>query len=126
MRLILIISAAIFCACSTYGQAEKFMKGVVVNRAGQPISFCNVSIKGSKVAATTNTCGEFELASDSAEFTIVFNCMSTHDFVNFEKKIKLDGTYSNGTILFQLNRHGKVNYKGCKQNLDKPIKKVSV
>jgi hypothetical protein len=125
MRPIALIIVTILLAFATYGQDSKTIKGIVVDKSGFPIPYCTVSEKGTKNAALTNNCGEFELATAEQEFTIVFNC-PTHDFVAFERRVNPQELRSNETIVFRLKGHGKTVNKECKKKVDKRLKKLTV
>jgi hypothetical protein len=126
MRVILFMVMAIFTTCSTYGQGTLSINGIVIDKGGSPIPYCNVSVKGTTIASTTNQCGEFELTTHQQQFTIVFNCVYTQDFVTFEKRISAQEIHSKGTILFKLKNHGKIKNKECKKKIDKRLKKITV
>jgi hypothetical protein len=126
MRYIIFILGTIFCSCTTYCQTPIVIKGIVIDRSGAPIPYCSVSVKGSRVSATTNECGEFELLAKQQEFTIVFNCMSTYDFVPFEKRFKEKNISKDEIILFQLKGRGKTNNKECQKRINKKLKKFRV
>jgi len=111
---------------AVYGQESKTIKGIAVEKTGTPIPNCTVSIKGTKIAATTDNCGEFELATGQEEFTIVFSCMSTHDFITFERRISLQEIHNDETVVFQLKRHGKFQNKECNKEFDKRLRKIKV
>ena len=110
---------------SSYGQNSRVVKGIATDKAGTPLPFCNVSIKGTKIAAATNSCGEFELAIVQGDFTIVFNCMSTHDFISFERRVKQEEIHEGDTVVFQLNKHGKILNKKCNK-VNKKLRKLIV
>lgn len=113
-------------ASSTYGQDSERIKGIVVDKFGTPIPYCNVSLKGTKIAAQTNQCGEFELAAGKEGFTIVFNCMSTQDFITFESRINPQDARYDETVVFQLEKHGKTVNKECNKKVDKRLRKLTV
>jgi hypothetical protein len=126
MRLTLIILLTIFRTWITFGQAPKAIKGIVVDKSNSPIPYCTVFVKGTKLSATTDKCGEFELPTVQPEFTIVFNCMSTHDFESFERMIDVKEIPEGETVLFVLRNHGKYKNKECKMKVDKRLKKLKV
>lgn len=125
MRHTLLIFLTIFSACIACGQEPKVIKGIAVDKSNSPIPYCTVSVKGTKASATTNKCGEFELPTNQPEFTIVFNCMSTHDFETFERRINMKEISDGETVLFVLRNHGKYKNKECKK-VDKRLKKLNV
>jgi hypothetical protein len=126
MRLALIIISTIFSTCITYGQDHKAIKGIAVDKSNSPIPYCTVSVKGTNVSATTGKCGEFELPTVPQGFTIVFNCMSTHDFVTFERRVDLKEITGSETILFVLRNHSKYKNKECKTKVDSRLKKLKM
>jgi hypothetical protein len=126
MRFYLTILLSIFSALIAYGQSPKAIKGIVVDKANSLIPYCTVSVKGTKVSTTTNGCGEFELSTEQQEFTIVFSCMSTHDFVTFERRVDVKEISGGGTILFVLGNHGKIKNRECKIKVKKGLKKLLV
>jgi len=126
MRQTTFIIVTFLTSLLTYGQETNPVKGIATDKAGTPIPFCNVSVKGTKIAATTNTCGEFELVTAQNDFTIVFSCMSTHDFITFERRVKGQEINGNDTIVFQLRQHGKTLNKECQKQIDKKLRKLIV
>ena len=126
MRPATFITIIIILTYTAYGQESKTIKGITVEKTGTPIPNCSVSIKGTKIAATTNNCGEFEFVTVEKEFTIVFNCISTHDFTTFEKRINLQEINNGETVVFQLKRHGKFQNKECIKGFDKRLRKIKV
>jgi hypothetical protein len=126
MRPILIILLTIFSTCITYGQALKTIKGIAVDKSNSPIPNCTVFVKGTKLSATTDKCGVFELPTAQPEFTIVFNCMSTHDFITFERRVDVKEIPDGETVLFVLRKHGRYKNTECKMKLDKRLKKLKV
>jgi hypothetical protein len=126
MRLVLIILSTIFSTCITYGQDPKAIKGIAVDKSNSPIPYCTVSVKGTKVSATTDKCGKFELPIVQPEFTIVFNCMATHDFITFERRVDVKEIPDGETILFVLRNHGRYKNKECKMKVDRRFKKLKV
>jgi hypothetical protein len=126
MRLIKFIIVTIFWAFSTHGQEPKKIKGIAVEKTGTPVPYCSVSVKGTKIGATTNNCGEFQLTTGQEEFTIVFSCMSTHDFITFERRINPKEINNDETVVFQLKKHGKIINKECKKTIDKKLKKLPI
>lgn len=125
MRPFTFIILNLFLTVATYGQSSKIIKGIATDKAGNPIPFCNVSIKGIKTAATTNSCGEFELATGKGDYSIVFSCMSTHGFATFERRVKQEDIHDGDTVIFQLNKHGKTPNKECKK-VNKDLQKLIV
>ena len=125
MRHTLLIYLTIFSVCIANGQGPKAIKGIAVDKSNSPIPYCTVSVKGTKVSATTNKCGEFELPTVQPEFTIVFNCISTHDFITFERRVDMKEISDDETILFVLRNHGKYKNNECKK-VDKRLKKLKV
>lgn len=122
MQTFTIILFSAFLALSAFGQSSNSVKGIVTDKFGYPIPFCNVSVKGTKTAATTDSCGKFELTTGQADFTIVFNCMFTNDFMTFERRLNQVEIQTGNTIVFQLNKHRKTTNKQCKK-ADKRLKK---
>ncbi len=102
------------------------IKGIVITRDGTTIPYCDVSIKGTTFSVITNQCGEFELSTDKNEFTIVFNCSSTHDFITFEKILRREEMYNGQLFLFELKKHTKLKNKVCKKAINKGAKKIVV
>ena len=125
MRPFTFIIVAIFLTLATYGQNSKVVKGIATDKAGTPIPFCNVSIKGTKIAVATSNCGEFELTLGQNDYTIVFSCMSTHDFVTFERIVKKEEITEGDTVVFQLNKHGRMTNNECKK-VSKKLHKLIV
>ena len=111
---------------SMSGQDSSILKGIVIDKSGTPIPFCNVSIKGQKISAVTNECGEFSINSNQSKFTLVFNCSPTHGFVTFESIINKKFILGKDTILFQLNKHGRIENNNCKKNINRIYKKIKV
>ena len=126
MRLPIIILSTIFNACITYGQDHKAIKGIAVDKSNSPIPYCTISVKGTKMSATTDKCGEFELPIIQPEFTIVFNCMATHDFITFERRVDEKEIPDGETVLFVLRNHGRYKNKECKKKVDKGLRKLKV
>jgi hypothetical protein len=126
MRHTLLIFLTILSAFIAHGQVTKAVKGIVVDKSNSPIPYCTVSVKGTKVSATTNKCGEFELPTEQPEFTIVFNCMSTHDFITFERRVGVKEIPDGETVLFVLRNHGRYKNKECNMKMDKKLKKLKV
>jgi hypothetical protein len=116
----------IFSTCLTYGQGTKAIKGIAVDKSNSPIPYCTVSVKGTKVSATTDKCGEFELPTVQPQFTIVFNCVYTHDFVTFERRVDAKEIPDGETVLFVLQNHGRYKNKECKMKVDKRLRKLKV
>jgi hypothetical protein len=125
MKLLLLTFTVIFWASQSEAQDSKIIKGIATNRTGTPIPYCTVSIKGTKKATTTNNCGEFELSTNQSRCTIVFSCMSTHDFVTFERALKPQEFYDE-VVIFQINNHGKFNNKDCETKVYKKKRKLVV
>ena len=116
----------IFSTSIAYGQGSKTIKGIAVDKSNSPIPYCTVSVKGTKLSATTDKCGEFELPTVQPEFTIVFNCMSTHDFITFERRVDVKEISDGETVLFVLRNHGRYKNKECKMKVDKRLAKLKV
>lgn len=114
-----LLVCIILLTVPAYEQEITVIKGIAVERTGTPIPYCSVSVKGTKIAATTNNCGEFELAAGKEEFTIVFSCLHTHDFITIEKRVNPQEVPHGNTIVFRLEKHGKILNKECKKELDK-------
>jgi hypothetical protein len=124
---ILCLAAAVLChSFATYGQGNKIFNGIAVEKSGTPIPFCTVSVKGTKIADVTNACGQFQLETDQKEVTVSFSCMSTHDFITFERRINLQHLDSGDTIVFRLKQHGRIVNKECKKRRYKSLQKLIV
>jgi hypothetical protein len=109
-----------------YGQPSRTITGIAVDKSNTPIPFCNVSIKGTKNQAITNSCGEFQLTTTDREFTITFNCLATHDFLTFEKRFNSEEIGESKTIRFKLKRHNKIKTNECTKPIDKKLKTIKV
>jgi hypothetical protein len=126
MRFPVTILLAVFSTCIAYGQSPKAIRGIAVDKSNSPIPYCTVSVKGTKVSTTADKCGIFELPTVQPEFTIVFNCMATHDFISFERRVDSKEIPEGETVLFVLLNHGRYKNKECKTKVDKRLKKLRV
>jgi hypothetical protein len=83
-------------------------------------------VKGTQNADVTDSCGAFQLSTDSKEVTISFNCTSTHDFITFERRVNLEQVSSSDTVVLRLKKHGKIINNECKKRSYKSLRKLSV
>lgn len=88
--------------------------------------YCTISIKGTKVQVASNKCGEFTLETDKLEFTILFNCFSTHDFRTFEKQINSADFHKGAEVLFKLKNHRRLINKECNSKISKRLRKIVI
>lgn len=121
MKLFITIMIA-FLTLVLHGQTGKVIKGIVTDKWHTPISFCSVSIKGTQISTTTNTCGEFELFVRQEDFTIVFNV----GFVPFERRIRHKEIQNKETVIFLIRAHGRITNRECKKKVGKKIQTLIV
>lgn len=126
IKVIPLIVLMILLAPGMKAQTAKKINGIAVERRGDRITFCSVTIKGNQNSTMTDSCGFFQLWFPPEEFTIVFNCSSTHDFVTFEERINPIKLQEGDTILFRVRRHGKISKNRCKSPLPKRVQKIKV
>ena len=126
MRYIIFIVLTMQMSLPVLGQDSFLLKGIAIDKSGTPVSFCKVSIKGKNISAVTNECGEFSIHPNQSEFTLVFNCSSTHDFVTFERIISNKDILGKDTILFQLKEHSGIENNNCNKTINKGFKKIKL
>ena len=113
-----------FVVITTFGQTRT-IKGITLDKGGDPVLGCNVAIKGTTNGTITDKCGEFELTTDQNEVTIVFSCL-TSDLKAFESIVKTSEFNSGDKVVFQLRGHWKMKNRDCKNLVDKRLKKYII
>jgi len=106
------------------GQGNLTLKGIVVDKDGDPLMGCNVVIKGTTTAAVTDVCGEFSIPIERDDFTMVFHDMTHEDLRAFEQRLK-GGEITADKIVFQIGSGRKKN-KGCNQTIDKGLRRFRI
>ncbi len=106
------------------GQGIRTIKGIVVDKGGDPLVGCNVMIKGTLTGTVTDVCGEFSIPIGKEDLTIVFHSMSYDDLRTFETKLRVK-EITDESIVFQLGK-GKMRNKNCKKTIDKNLKKYRI
>jgi len=109
---------------STRGQGIATVKGIVVDKGGDPLVGCNVMIKGTSTGVVTDICGEFSIAIGPDDFTIVFHDMTYEDLRVFEQGLKRN-EITEDKIIFQIGS-GKEYNKECKRTINKRLKKFRI
>lgn len=108
----------------SYGQTRT-IRGIALDKGGDPIPGCNVLIKGTPNGTATDVCGEFSLTTDQPSPTIVFHCQM-NDFRVFETVVK-DSDFNEGDkLIFQLRGHWKMKSKDCKKTIDRQLKTYKI
>ena len=121
----IILTLLTFFTIVTYGQQIRTIKGIALDKGGDPILGCNVFIKGTTNGTVTDTCGEFELTTTQNEFTVMFSCL-TSDMRAFETTLKTTEFKEGDKVIFQLRGHWKMKNKDCKRSIDKELKKYKI
>ncbi len=109
---------------TTFGQTRT-IKGITLDKGGDPILGCNVMIKGTTNGTVTDKCGEFELTTDQKEVTVVFSCL-TSDLRAFETIVNTSDFNDGDKVVFLLRGHWRMKNKDCKMTVDKRLKKYKI
>ncbi len=109
---------------TTQAQEALTLKGIVVEKGGDPLIGCNVVIKGTTIGAVTDICGGFSIPLAQDDFTIVFHDMTYEDLRAFELRLK-KMEITTDTIVFQIGNSIK-NNEVCKRTIDQSLKKFRI
>ena len=121
---IVLLTLLTFGVILTHGQTMT-IKGILLDKGGQPIIGCNPIIKGTANGTRTDACGEFQLTTNEKEVTIVFSCM-TSDLRGFETVVKSTDFNEGDKVIFHLRGHWKMKNKDCKKKIEKGLKKYVI
>ncbi|MFN8844954.1 MAG: carboxypeptidase-like regulatory domain-containing protein [Chryseotalea sp.] len=119
--LIIFLSSISF---SIFGQTRT-IKGIAIDKGGNPILGCNVFIKGTTTGTITDPCGEFELRTNENTFTVMFSCL-TSDLRTFESVIKTDDFNEGDKVIFHLRGHWSMKNRDCKRRISKKLRKYII
>ena len=67
MKKTLLVLTVLLCCSSGFLYAQEFIKGIVKNEKGYPVSHAIIAIEGTKYATSTDTQGEFKLTYKPAK-----------------------------------------------------------
>jgi hypothetical protein len=120
----ILMTLLTFVVITAYGQTRT-IKGVTLDKGGDPIIGCNVMLKGTTNGTVTDKCGEFQLTTDQKEVTVVFSCL-TSDLRAFETIVNTSDFTEGDKVVFHLIGHWKMKNKDCKMTVDKRLKKYRI
>lgn len=106
-----------------YGQTD-IIKGIAVDKKGNPVLACNVIIKGTTVGTVTDTCGIFKLPFEQDKLTLLFHGISYADLRTFEVEVNRSDIQTEEPLVFQLGNIVQNNEK-CKQ-VDKRTNRIVI
>ena len=106
-----------------HAQDTLALKGIVVNKVGEPLVGCNVIIKGTTIGRSTDVCGEFSIPIKT-DFTILFHAMSYEDLRTFEMRMERKEV-RNEKIIFQIGSGTEKN-KECTNTIPRNLKKYRI
>ncbi|MGK7391077.1 MAG: carboxypeptidase-like regulatory domain-containing protein [Candidatus Cyclobacteriaceae bacterium M2_1C_046] len=107
----------------SYGQENELLTGIATDKKGNPISGCNVMIKGTTIGTVTDSCGQFSLPFNHDIQTLVFHSMSYVDLRAFEIDLKIE-EIENKIVVFQLGNY-KLEDNTCPK-VDKKFQKFII